>query len=468
MRRQFIFILVGLTSAAWGGSFASAAPATSSYLDLNLKQDRYLGGVQHSSQYQNYTLWATDLNLEAKSSKFIYKINPVGQGAFESPEELYFGVPEAFISPPNLGSGIGLTIGRQKRSWSRLDEEFNIGTWQPQLRWDYLAPKQQGLIGVFFDYRVSDSVKLTFFTSPLSIPDQGPQFSIRDGQFESANRWFVQPQSRVELFGDTSFSSDALLSFELDRPSEEEMVMHSSFGLGLNIQAPASPFWVNLNYAYKPRNQIHMGIECANCADLSGPLEITALVHTKIVKHHLVTFESGFDRVDDAAWFSLTADIPNKSGFPDKYAEASLNPMLIGGIAYQHYMRGPIGPSWIKGAYMRAIEFEGPERSGLVSSDQVESSLDRYPYTEVMSIDWKVWVMQRRSNQLRLSTRYSYDLPEKGGWLSVTADWVRGPMTLSIGGDILGAEVDPNSSEAGLFSRYRGNDRFFGGITYVF
>jgi len=98
----------------------------------------------------------------------------------------------------------------------------------------------------------------------------------------------------------------------------------------------------------------------------------------------------------------------------------------------------------------------------------VESSLDRYPYTEVMSIDWKVWVMQRRSNQLRLSTRYSYDLPEKGGWLSVTADWVRGPMTLSIGGDILGAEVDPNSSEAGLFSRYRGNDRFFGGITYVF
>lgn len=437
-------------------------------MDLNLKQDRYLGGVQHSRQHQNYTFWATDLNLEYKSQKFTYKFNPVGEGAFESPDELYFGVPEIYVAPRNVAPGLDVTVGRQKRRWSHLDEEFDIGIWQPQLRWDYLAPQQQGLIGVFFDYQMTPAFTLTFFTSPLAIPDQGPQFQVRDGQFESSNRWFVQPQSRVELFQGTSFSSDAPLNFELDRPSEEEMVMHSSIGLGLAYQDKSSPFWAHFNYAYKPRNQIHLGIECANCADLSGPLEITALVHTKIVKHHVATIETGYERVDDAAWFSLSADIPNDSGYPDAYAEAALDPMMIGGFAYQHYLRGPFGPSWIKGSYMRAVELKSSNQSGLVSSDQVESSLDRYPYTEVMALDFKTTLLQKYRSQVRLSTRYSYDLPEKGGWLSVAGEWLKGPMTFMIGMDILGADVDSDSQDAGMFSRYRANDRVFGGMTYVF
>src|SRR5207248_745849 len=103
-----------------------------------------------------------------------------------------------------------------------------------------------------------------------------------------------------------------------------------SFGLGLAYQPP-TPFWAALNYAYKPQNQIHLGVECKNCANIggTGPVEVTAVIHPTIVKHHVVTLESGFDRHDDAGYFSFTGDFPNGSGFPADYEESPLDSMMI-------------------------------------------------------------------------------------------------------------------------------------------
>ncbi len=458
-------LFAGLLAFAFYSGHA-AAKVEASYLDLGLKQNRYLGTVQSDRSGKNYTLVATDLNLETQSEGFTYKLNPVAQGALEASDELYFGVPEAYVQPRKIAPWFSLTIGRQKRSWSRLDEEFNLGVWQPQLRWDYLAPVQQGLTGVFFDWSLSSQVRFTFFTSPLAIPDQGPQYQLRDGQFSSNNRWFEQPHTRLQFQGN-NLSKDAPLYFKLDRPSEEEIVMHSSFGLGLQYQIAPS-FWSQFNYAYKPRNQIHLGIECSNCVNITN-LEVTAVIHPKIVMHHVLTWETGFDRVDDRGWISLTGDFPNASGFPEEYYQAPLSSMIIVGAMYQHYWRRWIGkPSWLQYSYMRAFEVGKDRGGGLMSNDQVRSSLDRYPFQEVAAVDWRVELTQHRKNQLSLRNRYSYSVPEQGGWLSTSLSLVQGQLTWSLGADVLGANVDPNSADAGLYSTYRGNDRFFGGIAYVF
>lgn len=460
--------LAGLL-AVFVWSVAGFARTNASYLDLNLRQNRYLGGVQQTKQTSNYTLFAGDLNLETESEGFNYKLNPVAQGAFEAQDEFYFGVPEAYVSPRKIAPWFNLTIGRQKRTWSRLDQEFNLGLWQPQLRWDYLQPVQQGLTGVFFDWSLSSQVRFTFFTSPLHIPDQGPQFHLNNGQFESSNRWFEQPHNRLE-FENSRTSKYAPLYFELDKPSEEELVMHSSFGLGLQYEI--SPVWfTQINYAYKPRNQIHIGLECSNCVNIGAtqPMEVTAVIHPKIVKHHLVTWETGFERVDDRGWVSLSGDFPNQSGFPEDYQEAPLSSSLIGGLAYQHYLKGILGrPSWLQYSYMRSYELQSRRRHGLVNDDQVKSSLDRYPFTELAAIDWRVQLTQQKSSRWSWRNRYSYSFPERGGWLTTMLEWANGPMTWGLGADILGADVDPDSSDAGLFSTYRANDRVFGGVSYVF
>jgi hypothetical protein len=457
-----------LTSLSFFALFASPAFAKveASYLDLGLRQNRYLGTVTSNQAGQTYTQFATDLNLETQSEGFTYKVNPMAQGAFESNSELYFGIPEIYVQPRKIAPWFNLTIGRQKRTWSRLDEEFNLGIWQPQLRWDYLAPVQEGLVGVFFDWSLTSQVRFTFFTSPLAIPDQGPSYRLVDGKFISNNRWFEQPHSRLQYQGN-NFSKDAPLYFKLDKPSEEDIVMHSSFGFGLQYQITPM-IWSNFNYAYKPRNQIHLGIECTNCVDITN-FEVTAVIHPKIVMHHVATWELGFDREDDRGWISVTGDRPNSSGFPEDYYQASLDSWVIAGGAYQHYFHRFIGkPSWMQYSYMRAFQVARGAGGGLMSAESVKSSLDRYPFLEVAAVDWRVELAQQRRNKVSLRTRYNYSVPERGGWLSLSLALAKGPVTWSLGADLLGANVDPDSQDAGLFSTYRANDRFFGGLGYVF
>jgi hypothetical protein len=450
----------------------SEAKTGASYLDLNLKQNRYLGGVQHSAQTSNYTLLAADLNIEGENKNVKGKFNPVGQGAFEFKDEFYFGVPEIYVQARSFPAWFNLTIGRQKRSWSHLDEEFNLGIWQPQLRWDYLNPVQQGLTAVFMDWNLGSGVKLTLFTSPIHLPDQGPQFNLNQGKFESSNRWFVQPQSQIQLFSGTRFSDDVPLYFELDKPAEEEMIMHSSFGFAFNYQGDQSPFWTQVAYAYKPRNQIHLGIECTNCVNIGAdpaPVEITALIHTKIINHHVLTWETGFNRIDDQGWISMTGDFPNSSGMPEGYEEAPLNSSFVLGAGYKHYIRDWVKlPSWLQYSYMRLWEFKREQKAGLVPDDQVQSSLDRYPYREVAAVDWSMQLNKSRRNRFSLRNRYSYSVSESGGWLSSGVAWEMGDATWTLGMDVLGADVDAGSKDAGLFSRYRSNDRVYGGLNYVF
>lgn len=442
------------------------AKVEASYLDLGLKQNRYLGTVTQNQAGKTYTQFATDLNLETQSEGFTYKINPMAQGAVESDKEFYFGVPELYVQPRRIAPWFNLTIGRQKRTWSKLDEEFNLGVWQPQLRWDYLAPIQQGLTGVFFDWSLSSQLRFTFFTSPLAIPDQGPSYQLHNGKFTSDNRWFEQPHSRLQYQGN-NLSKDAPLYFKLDRPSEEDMVMHSSFGLGLQYQINPT-FWSNFNYAYKPRNQIHLGIECSNCVDITN-FEVNAVIHPKIVMHHVATWEAGFERTDDRAWVSVTGDFPNSSGFPEVYYQASLDSWIIAGGAYQHYFHRLVGkPSWLQYSYMRAFQVARGAGGGLMSAESVKSSLDRYPFMEVAAIDWRLELKQQRKNKFSIRTRYNYSIPEKGGWLSLSLNLAQGPVTWNLGADVLGADIDPDSPKAGLFSTYRANDRFFGGVGYVF
>ena len=446
-----------------------AKPAEN-YLDLNLRQNRYFGAVASPTQDSNYNLFAADLNLETQSSGFAYKLNSVAQGDLKNRDEFYLGVPEAYVQPRKIAPWFNLTIGRARRSWSKMDEEFNLGLWQPQLRWDYLAPVQQGLTGVFFDWRLSPGLSFTFFTSPLHFPDQGPQYRLNNGSFESSNRWFEQPHSRLQFQGNSAITKDAPLYYQIDKPSEEDIVMHSSFGLGMHYEF-AKGFWSNWNYAYKPRNQIHLGIDCSNCARIGSPqpLEVTAVIHPKIIKHHVATWEVGFQRVDDHGWLSLTGDFPNKSGFPETYQEASLDSTLIVGAGYSHFVFEVLGkPSWLGYAYVRAFELEKSRSGGPLNEGQVKSSLDRYPYRELAAIDWRMDITRTKARALAFRSRYSYSVPERGGWLSTTAELRQGPLTWMLGADILGADVDPNSENAGLFSTYRANDRLFGGVNYVF
>ncbi len=464
----FTTLLAGIGATAQTSTGFSRSAA-----NLTLRQNRYLGEVQNSKQQANYTHFAGGLNLEPENPRFLsYKLHAFAEGSFEAREEFYVGMPEAYVE--NFHPSLRFSVGRKKRTWSRLDELFNFGLWQPQLRWDYLKPEQQGLAGLFIDWNISSNFRLVFFTSQVNIPDQGPQYKLENGQFSSTNRWFQQPHSAVSMFSGTQFASDVPLYFQIDQPSYDSLFLQSSFAIGFDYDSD-SGFWSHFNVAYKPRNQIHLGIECTNCGNVGGaaPLEITATIRPKIVKHFVATWETGFDRVDDRGWISLTAELPSSSGFPvsEHFVEAPLDDVLIAGAAYQHYLGAWLGgmPSWLQYSYLRVLPMNVSGKSGpLKREDQVQSSLDRYPIRDLAALDWKLRLSQKAKLRLHWTNRYQYSIPEQGGWLSSQLELNQGSVVWSLGMDVLGSQVNPRSNQAGLFTRYRANDRVFGGVSYVF
>jgi hypothetical protein len=463
----YLFILAALLV---GSPLAFSASKSASYLDLDLRQDRFLGEVQHSAQESNFTQGILRVNLEPKRAQiFDYKVNARAQGAFESSEENYYGVPELYAGTNT--TPVKVAVGRKKRKWSELDEYFHLGIWQPELRWDYLNPIQQGLTGAFLGFDTSRKAGFTLFMSAVNLPDQGPQYKLENGQFNSANRWFQQPSGALGLFQGTNYAGDAPLYFEIDRPSNEKLFFNPSLGLAFDYKGD-SGFWTRAAYAYKPRNQIHLAIECTNCANLGSPvpLEVTAVIHPKIINHHVATLEAGLNRVDDRVWISLTGETPDRSDFPDAYEEAPLDDVLIAGLAYQHYAGNWLAgrPSWLQYSYLRVFEVGSKSRSGALKEDQVQSSLDRYPLKNLAAFDWKVRILQMAESRLNWNNRYWYSIPEQGGWLSSHLEYQVSALTWLIGADVLGSQVKPGSEQAGLFTRYRANDRVFGGISYVF
>lgn len=434
-----------------------------------VRPSHYFGEAPSAPKHSDYITLGTDLKLDAKSSNYQLRLNPVIEDSVNARNELYFGIPEAFVQTTPVETGMQLTVGRQKRRWSRLDEEFNLGIWQPQLRWDYLEPKPQGLTGFFLDVKATKNLNFVFFTSPVFLPDQGPNYQLKNGEFTSGNRWFREPQSRISLFSDTKFAKDSPLYFEIDRPETEKIVLNSSFGLGAEYVSDG-PFWVSANYAYKPRNQLHLGVECANCALLTSPaLEVTAVIHPTVIKDHVVTFESGLKGEDDNAWISLTGDFPGRSDFPSDYEESPLSSVLIFGGAVEHNMASILGfASWLKLGYLQSYALKTERRKGLTESTDVQSSLDRFAFEKLAMIEGRIVLLDRPRLKIDMTHRYHYSTPERGGWLASRLNFAQGAWLYTVGLDVLGSEVSDGSNNAGMFTQYRSNDRVYGGLGYVF
>ena len=114
-------ILFVLAAFAVGSPLVFASNSASNFLNLDLRQDRYLGGVQHSTQQSNYTQMAAHLNLvPSKTRSTTYKLDARGQGTFETREESYFGIPEAYVgydqAPVKVSLGLrGISLQQRLR-----------------------------------------------------------------------------------------------------------------------------------------------------------------------------------------------------------------------------------------------------------------------------------------------------------------------------------------------------------------
>jgi hypothetical protein len=158
--------------------------------------------------------------------------------------EIYFSIP--------LESNTQIHIGRKLKSWSLLDQDWNLGFFQPQFRWNPLSPENQGLTGVFWDHD-EKFWGLSLFASPLFIPDQGPGYEVKDGQFQNSNPWFNKPPQNIKFQGQL-FPID----YNVHAPDVSDVIYHSIYAAQLNV-GQKTGFFGAISGAYKPANIFALG-----------------------------------------------------------------------------------------------------------------------------------------------------------------------------------------------------------------
>lgn len=442
-------------------------------LRFGLSQNQFAGEPQ-AKQIESDQNWSVSGVAKKQESGWSSGAEVLGYGSFQNSWEQYVGVPELYFKIKNKSNILkerewSMTIGRERRLWSHLDDQLSLGVWQPALRWDAMRPVSEGLTGLFFDIPITSKWSMTLMTSPLFIPDQGANFRLQEGKFESHNRWFRQPISHLEMMGATSS-----ISYELEKPDVKDVVFQSSFATSLRFEE--NGFWAQASAAYMPSNQLHLGLGKYQSVSLDPGRESVVRVFPRTYKHNIFTLETGLKRVNDEAWISFMTDYPQRPEFKQKnevgigWEESELSRKNYVGVGYQQKLPSFWGVNQsFQVSLLRGWKIALPQNNSNMLTDQpVPSSFDRPFYEKLVALDWMLaWKKYKRQHwDARL--RYWQTFDPRSAWISPMFTWVDDKWNWTISADLLGAEGSDDLALKTYFGQYRNNSRLMVGLSYVF
>jgi len=187
-------------------------------------------------------------------------VNLTGLYAAGQPALSYLNIRELYFNY-QIDSNSKFFFGRKINNWSQLDSEWNMGLFNPQFRWNALAPETQGLTGLFYEKKEA-IWDLSLFASPIYIPDQGPGYELKEGKFQNSNPFFSSPPQNV------SFKNGVILpiDYEIQKPETSEVVFQTLYGAQLHL-GEKHGFFANVAGMHKPANQLSLGYKVVGVVD---------------------------------------------------------------------------------------------------------------------------------------------------------------------------------------------------------
>lgn len=349
-----------------------------------------------------------------------------------------------------------LSIGRKILTWSLVDEEFHLGLFQPQLRWNPLLPRTQGLTGVFYEMPVvSRDLHFTFFASAVSIPDQGPGFVFREGEFRRENPWFQYQPTTVRVTGSDKVRA---LSYDVQVPPYDQLLVNPSVGVTATMGSNETSFQARISGAYKASHQINFGTD-----GTAEPDRAHLVVAPAINDHALVGADLVFRRGDwqwDLSGLLENTFAPKRQRKGFTYVTYSPMQVASTGLTWQGEggkTRARVAGLLRRGGLPRALDEAAYDVSALVPN--------RITYQNALSVS--------------LSTKRNLGLPRPLGvsttWLqgigSTFASWLIGAdykltSSWSLQGSVLLVRADASSPS--LYRSLEDNDFVQLGLSYEF
>lgn len=456
---------------------AGASAHASGVLETSLLDHGYLGDAAQTGFVGTYTelYGARPANASpesvypyfvARAKKDLtlgaYDLHGEGEAGINMsvPSSYYIDVPEAYAER-KLSSDWTATGGRKKFQWSRLDDVWEQGLWQPRFRWNYFDPEPVGMTG-FFAENHGDNHTALFFATPVFIPEQDAPFTIKNGAFTTDQPFFNTPPTTVPIMG-----QNTNVTYQLGTYNIADIVFHPGAGALYRLGGDEGG-WGKVSYAYQPVNQILLGYQGLLNID-TNTVPIT--LYPRVLYHHLAALEGGFDTKETKTWASVTADRPIPDTTPGSWTTQQISPAVLAATGVDTVV-------WGEGVLAAHLQASYLYRWGGVQSDQGPLAASsgsifesRFTVQDATTAALEVPLTHSYRHRLTSRTRATYDFSVSGMLFSTELRYESSERwVLTLGGDMIGASYPSSQAEGGadMFFLYRNDNRVRGGLTYVF
>jgi len=440
--------------------------------DTDATRDRSYPSLNfHWRQVQRGSIWEWGGET---GMQFTY--HPDGHSAFA------FEIPEAYVGTSEDLGPVQFKVGRKLEHWNHLDEAWRLGIWQPRFRWDYIRPEIVGLTGIFLSIR-QPAFKFVVMGSPGFIPERGVQVAVENGAVISRSPWFLPPPSEISIL-----SRKTAVEYHLVLPDTMDIVNRSGINFLFKVGEEKKGPWLAAAYAYKPMNQLLLAYDGYLKLNRDGNKVASANVFPRLLFHHLTSVEAGWEESSFRASISALSERPVRDYTPEGWTTQEVKPALALSPSVDFAFQGAKEqPIHLGLSYLRVWGGTAPDRGigGSFVSEGGSVFESRYPFSQAVLVSLNTSLAALSSslpnswNRVSLHTRLLQDIPNQGTVLSWDLRYrPRSNLEFTVGADILGtssSEVNSNYSignssgqTTNFIDRYRSNDRFHAGMSYVF
>jgi len=433
------------------------SPSVHVYGQIRLEGMQYLTPVPDAPRLTYSQLLSARLTI-LKETNWVDMNLDASAGTFFSRGQTHGIVHEAYLA--SKGDTFKTFVGRKKKDWSEVDHRWNLGLWQPYLTIDALRPEEEGLAGVFLDYNKKDWELLGMVT-PIFIPSMGPDIREEGGGLVSDSRWYRAPSRNYEFNNRVN-----TISYKLDIPEQAKLVNNGGVSflgrLGNKEKGP----WIVAAAGYLPVNDLILKRQAFKQTSQD---KVDVTVSPDATHHHIQSVDVGYAFNSVKTSFSYLQDSPETKMPDPEWSVQKLKPLKIysGAVDFSlsNFMTKTIA---VQLGYMKV---EGGGIEDILSDGRPDDFTlydARLKFTNAVMVRLEGQLASILNRPLVTRFKYLYDYDQRGSL--VNTEFLYYPnqkWAVVMGGDALGVQ-DEKYKPSSFLNQYRANDRFYGGMTYVF
>ena len=421
-------------------------------------------------QLSDYLLFKGNYPLSWIKEPFSIQSRFLMEYSLDRSDFFYFNTSELFFSYKydlknsfySINS-IKIELGRKIKQWSKGDEYWKLGLWNPLIYWNSLHPETSGLIGSFINFQ-SKQWSADFFIGALYLPHSQPKLIIEDNKSSyTHSRWVTSLPLKVNPYNLNIYYSTL-------KPFLFDFLFQQSFAASFKTWSKTanSFYWLKWSIADKPSNRLYHVLNKAKRFKIDSQKNDPAFVDQTIsilpVRQRILSTEWGLDYKKVSTNFTLEyteakEDNLNKSKdwfFIHSREDFTYFSFLL---KYKYKEKSQFELGWIQSLFknFNIYEQEEKEPPGILSQTHILNG---------WGIGWSAVFKNHKGLPCSFNIKYQHSFLNKGDWLSGKLLYYITPRFYSQWTvDILGVKNEENSS---FLKSFKHNDYWTWSLAYDF